>query len=204
VSCSVATFKEVEIMAAVTVATHRARQSLGQRLLRILYGKISERANVFRQARELAGLLPNERVLAKGWAEAKPLMVTDRAFYWGLRSASTRIGWEQIARADWDPESHTLTILGLLPGVPRKLTFALDSPELAPLVADRVAASHALTTRVELDGHGSALVVARRKPGTEELVWLVSLAAGTSPHAPGVATAVDRALAELCREIKIS
>jgi hypothetical protein len=196
------TSKEVEIMAAVTVATHPARRTLGQRLLRILYGRISERANVFRQARELAGLAPNERILAKGWADSQPVMITDRAFYWGLRTASTRIGWEQIARADWDAESSTLTIIGLLPGAPRKLMFQLRRGEIAALVADRVAASQVISKRVDLDGVGSARVIARRKPGSDELVWLVALANGTSPHAPGVATAVDRAVAEVCQDIK--
>lgn len=192
------------MMATLTVAGRLARQTFGQRLLRGFYSKIHQRSNVFLNARELVGLLPTERILARGWADAKPVMVTDRAFYWGLRTASTRIGWEQIARSHWDQESSTLTILGLLPGAPTKLTFSLGSPELATLVADRVAASHVLHTRVDLDGHGQALVVARRKPGTDDLVWLVSLADGTSPHAPGVSAAVDRALAELCREIRTS
>lgn len=192
------------MMATLTVAGRLARETFGRRLLRIFYSKIRQRSNVFLDARELVGLLPAERILARGWADAKPVMVTDRAFYWGLRSASTRIGWEQIARSHWDQEAGTLTILGLLPGVPTKLTFELGSPELATLVADRVTASHLISTRVDLDGHGQARVVARRKPGTDDLVWLVALADGTSPHAPGVSAAVDRALADLCRELKPS
>jgi hypothetical protein len=61
-----------------------------------------------------------------------------------------------------------------------------------------------IRTRVRLDGHGSAEVIGRRKPGTDGLVWLVSLADGLSPDTPGVDQAVDRALAELTQEVGLA
>jgi hypothetical protein len=188
-------------MATISVVGRHVRRTIWQRVLRMVYAKISERSHVFRQARELVGLARSERVLVKYWGRSGPIMATDRGFYWGLRTAATRIGWEQVARADWDAESGTLTMRGLLPGAPRELAFDVDRGDIAALVTDRVAATHVVSTRVPLDGYGEASVIGRRKPGTDDLVWLVVLPDGRSPRAPGVDRAVDRALAALKREV---
>ena len=61
----------------------------------------------------------------------------------------------------------------------------------------KLAATIVLSTRVNLNGSGQAVITARCRPGTSEAVWVVQLADGVDPADAGVAATVDSAIRDL-------
>lgn len=109
----------------------------------------------------------------------------------------TRLGWEQVARAD--PHDHGLVLTAWAPGTPPRTVIAV--PRAAPLLAlarERIAWTTLIATRVEIAGH-PARVAARRVPASDEVVWLVALDPAVPRGAP-VAAELEAALARLRRE----
>jgi hypothetical protein len=68
---------------------------------------------------------------------------------------------------------------------------------MGAIVKERVAALLIVGTRVLLDNGGTALVTARRRPGTAEVVWVVLLDENADPTDPGTHACVDSAIREL-------
>lgn len=107
-----------------------------------------------------------------------------------------RLGWEEIGRVAWDDRESTLTLTGLLPTVPRRTVLHLPSVNpLASLATERVAWTVVVRTEIELGEHGTARVIGRRRPGSDELTWLVGL--DGERDSPGVQAALEAAMDDL-------
>jgi len=107
-----------------------------------------------------------------------------------------RVGWEEVGSATWDPDECMLTLRGLLPTAPRRTVLHLpDGAGLADLAREQVAWSALVRTEIDLGKHGTARVIGRRQPGTDELVWLVGLPGQTDT--PEVQAVLQAALADL-------
>jgi hypothetical protein len=103
------------------------------------------------------------------------LVASDRAVYHRYSGDGwSRLGWEQIARVDWDAAAGQLLIFGLDGLAPARTAVLLrDRGTLPELAQERTTHSRLGRWRLELaDGH-SVLVEVRRQPGTGELVWAV-------------------------------
>jgi hypothetical protein len=113
-----------------------------------------------------------------------------------------RLGWEEIGKVTWDDTESTLTLTGLLPTVPRRTVLHLPSPHpLASLAKERVSWTAVVRTQIELGEHGTARVIGRRRPGSDELTWLVGL--DGERDTPGVQAAVGAALDDLRRRLGV-
>ncbi len=85
---------------------------------------------------------------------------------------------------------------GNLPTAPRRTVLHIpDGAGLADLARERVAWSALVRTEIDLGKHGTARVIGRRQPGTDELVWLVGLPGQTDT--PEVQAVLQAALADL-------
>lgn len=146
-------------------------------------------------------LAPGERtLLSVRDAGGAPVLATDRALY--RRSESEggwhRWGWEQVGQVAWDRATGRLTLTGHLPGVPRRAVLRIhDSTALPDLARERVTHTTLAAAQAPLDEHRTALVTARRRPGSDEVTWAVIVSPDVDPDDPGVAEAVDAAISAL-------
>ncbi|MGH3861819.1 hypothetical protein [Actinokineospora sp.] len=147
-------------------------------------------------------LARTERVLATGSAAGDPagVVCSTRALYHHPADTAdtwNRVGWEEIDRVDWNPDGSDLTLTAL-PGSERApLTLHLDEAgRLGPVIRDRVAASVIVRTVVSVNP-GRALITVRRRPETDDLVWVVHLGRGIDPTASGLNDRVDTAIRAL-------
>ena len=109
----------------------------------------------------------------------------------------TRRGWEEIARVSWDEGAGTLTLTGLLTGVPRQTTLRVPKPlSIGALARERVDSTALVQTRLDLGPFGTARVLGRRAPGTNEPIWVVALDGHISDQA-GAKAALNAALVAL-------
>ncbi|MQA03364.1 MAG: hypothetical protein GEV07_11780 [Streptosporangiales bacterium] len=128
--------------------------------------------------RRLAELAPGERVLTYACdVDEASVVATDAALHrlTGPDGAAgwSRWGWEQVARVDWDDRHGALTVVGLLPWLPRRTVLRFtDRVPLVDLAVERVAWTRQLATRLILTD-GVVDVVVRRQPGSDRLYWIV-------------------------------
>jgi len=114
-----------------------------------------------------------------------------------------RIGWEQVVKATWG-EDGLQVIEGVLDGSGvvtdrPALTLRLAEPRTLPaVVKTRVEASIARGEQVRVPG-GTARIVARRRPGTDGLLWTARLDTGT-PDSPGAREALLGYLDRVARQ----
>ncbi|MBS4751197.1 hypothetical protein KG112_00070 [Nocardioides sp. zg-ZUI104] len=149
-----------------------------------------------RRPRPVLPLAPGERLLA--WAsEAEPggdvVGASREALY-----LPQRLGWEQVAAAEWDAETSTLRVVEVADfgaPAPVHLRRLAEAGRLLQLVRERVTASIVLQRHVPVADR-SVRVLARRPLGAAaELSWFVEYDDGLDPADPAVAEVVDRALA---------
>ncbi|HEX8095078.1 hypothetical protein [Jatrophihabitans sp.] len=104
-----------------------------------------------------------------------------------------RIGWDQVVRATWGEDGlqvieGVLDDAGLVTDLPT-LTLRLAEPRNLPaVVKTRVEASIARWEQVRVPG-GTGRIVARRRPGTDGLLWTARLDSGT-PDSPAAREAL--------------
>ena len=167
----------------------------------------SRRVELPAEARSALPLQRRERVLAAArltdgsWAAATP-----NALVFGGR----RLDWVSTAYAEWDDESATLRVDELRTGDPgepadsRPTThrIPLEEPGLLPeVVRERVTASIVVSRHTVVQGRHGLRAVARRMPGSDDLVWQVVLDRGLDPGDPKVRAASETALRDLRREL---
>ena len=170
------------------------------------------------------GLEKGERVLSadRGPDGEPALVATDRALYHrdpcdGRDGGWSRLGWEEVARVGWDAAAGQLIVFGvagpgrLAPGAAPNATaprFAVplrrrgSVPELA---LERVTHTRLGQWELRSAGRRRAVIEARRRPGTGELLWSVTCDGGGAGDGDGpgdqVAHAqVERAIAQLSAE----
>jgi len=155
-------------------------------------------------------LAPDERALAM--ADDGPAAVLATTFgLWlpvaGFEIAGTgwrRIGWDRVVKASWD-EAGLQVVEGELDagGVVTDrpvLTLRLAEPRNLPaVVKTRVEVSIARWEQVRVPG-GTARIVARRRPGTDGLLWTARLDTGT-PDSEAARTALAGYLEQVIHSV---
>lgn len=154
---------------------------------------------------------PGERLLAWAVVEGGHVGGTRDALYIAHDSlvepveTTTRIPWEQIQAAEWDPESSTLRVseVGTWGRLRPAYTVVVREPgRLLELLRERVTASVLLQRHVPVTARDSARVIARRAPrGDQSIIWLVEYDEALDPDDPVVRLAVEAALANARAEI---
>jgi hypothetical protein len=150
-------------------------------------------------------LAPEERVLATTCdSGGRWVAASERALYHRVGDPSgstaapewTRVGWDEIGRVDWNGSEGTLTFTGLAPTVARRTVLHLPTgASLGLLAHERVAWTELVRTTIQVDGHGWARVLGRRRPGSDEMTWLVGLDGGSDTA--GLQVALEAALHEM-------
>lgn len=102
--------------------------------------------------------------------------------------------WDQVIRATWDEPVMEVQ----LPDGPYRLV--IERPGMIPqVVNERVKASVVVQHHVALRGDKGVRIVARRRPGTQEVTWRVTFDAGLDHHDPELRAQADAALQDLRR-----
>jgi hypothetical protein len=102
------------------------------------------------------------------------------------------LAWEEVIRAAWDAPVLEMQ-------VPQTtVRLVLDDPGGIPeIVNERVKASVVMQQHVALVGDLGVRLVARRRPGSTDIVWRVTFDAGLDANDPQIRDAAEQALAEL-------
>ena len=146
------------------------------------------------------GARPPERVLAAarltdgGW-----LLATDR----GVVGTGVRLDWSSITHAQWNDEESALSVSRLdETGASREQTWRIDEPGMLPeTVHERVTATILLSRRLPVEGRRGVRVVARRQPGSDELLWQVVADPGIDATAPAVRAQVAAVMRSMAAEL---
>ena len=147
-----------------------------------------------------------ERLLAWAVVDGGHAAGTRDALYIATSSVeTTRIPWEQVQSAEWDPEESTLRVseVGTWGQVrPAYQVVVTDPGRLLELVRERVTASVLLQRHVPVTGRQSIRVIARRAPrGDQPINWLIEYDEGLDPNDRVVGLAVEAALAAARAEV---
>jgi len=122
-----------------------------------------------------------ERVLtvARDPAGACTLIATERALYRrDDGNAWRRQGWERVSAVDWDAGGRRLVCTGLTDiglGPQRSVLTLRDRGCLVELASERITHTRLGRWPLMLPGGEPAIVEARRRPVTGELLWLVHM-----------------------------
>lgn len=166
-----------------------------------------------KEIRASIALTLGERVLVTACDSEEWVAASDRALYHSAGSPRgdtfprqwIRLGWEEVGAVSWDDEERTLTLVGLLPTVARRTVLRLPAgaSSLGALARERVASTAVVRTRIRVGQHGTARVIGRRQPGTDELTWLVALDGDRDGDAARMHAAVAVALEDLRRQLGV-
>ncbi|MDT0203308.1 hypothetical protein [Nocardioides sp. AE5] len=156
-------------------------------------------------AARAVALPPGEKALAGAVTEDGQAVIGTRdALHLALAQGTTRLGWEEIERADWDAETGLLTVVGVGTWGEQKPHFELALPEpgqLLELVRERVTASVVLQRHFRITDTLGGKVIARRAPrGDEPIHWFHEFDAGVDPDDPDVRRLAAQALARAREE----
>jgi len=151
-----------------------------------------------------------ERVLtaARDPAGAFALIATERALYHrDDMNDWWRQGWERVSAVDWDAVGRRLVFTGLTDiGLgPRRSVLPLrDRGCLVELASERITHTRLGRWPLMLPGGEPAVVEARRRPVTDELLWLVHVdGICWDIRDGGVHASITRAIARLGADLGI-
>jgi hypothetical protein len=109
-----------------------------------------------------------------------------------------RLALEDVGRLRWDAGSGVLDLTALTEGPASRLTLHLRrGTRIAPVVRERIAANQITGTRVPLHNGSTALVTARHRPSTAEVMWIVQVSADADPADPATEALIDAAIRKL-------
>ena len=146
------------------------------------------------------------------------LVATDRALYYrpGRETQAagwSRLGWEEVAEVGWDAAAGQLIVIGAAgpagagPGSrPARVLVPLRRRGSVPeLALERVTHTRLGRWQLRVGGTRRAVIEARRRPGTGELVWSVTcdghaVGDGDGTVDQALRARADRAIARLSAE----
>jgi hypothetical protein len=112
-----------------------------------------------------------------------------------------RLEWAETRNVSWDRWRGTLRLTALIPGSASDMTLTLaPHTPIAALARERVAATVLASERVLLGGRDTAVLSARRRPGSAELTWVVVLNGDADPDDADVRARVSSAIRRLRAE----
>lgn len=134
-------------------------------------------------------------VVATGWA----LYHQPQA---GPGQAWLRLGWEDVGRVAWAEGSGILTLTALPCSGSSRLVLPLSGhAPLVELARERVASTLLGGTLVWHRDRACAQVIARRRPGTDQVSWILAFSRADDIDDAGVQAQVALAITELQEEI---
>lgn len=152
------------------------------------------------EARAALALGHRERVLAAAvLSDGSWVVATDQ----GMVQGGWRVAWSSTTHAQWYADTETLSLTWLDDsGDTHETNLVLGDPGRLPeAVYERVTASILLSRRVTTaDGHGMR-VVARRQPGSEEVLWQVVPDAGTDLSSAEALARIDVVMRTMADEL---
>lgn len=109
-----------------------------------------------------------------------------------------RLGWDQVDRADWDPQRGELRLVSLVGPSTPDLTVRLPRPgRLLDVARERIHATTVLRVPLRHAGQVIGQVSARRTTANDhELAWVVRLRPGAQLTDPELAEAIHNVKAE--------
>jgi hypothetical protein len=149
-----------------------------------------------------AGLVLGRRehvLAAAALRDGSWLAATDQ----GLVQQGWRVAWSSATHAQWYDDATTLAV-GWLDdsGEMHDRSFVLADPGLLPeTVHERVVASIVLSRRFRSIDGGSVRVVARRQPGSDDVLWQVVPESGADLSSADVRAQVDQTLRAMSDEL---
>jgi hypothetical protein len=195
------------------LAPRRNRFRRGRRLPGWLAGRWRDLAASHGLARDLRarlGLDKGERVLtiARDPAGAWALVATERAVYHRHHANGwRREAWERVSAVDWDADRRRLVLTALTEiglGPQRSFLELRDRGCLVELASERITHTRLGRWPLTLPGGERAIVEARRRPVTGDLLWLVHLDGICWDIRDGVVHAsITRAVARLGADLGI-
>lgn len=147
--------------------------------------------------RVLAGAVAADGAVLAGTAEA--LYLVDAT------GVTRRVGWEQMQRADWDPEEGVLALseVGAFGGTRPVYRFAFEfEARFLAFLRERITSTLLLQRHVPVQGARGVFVIARRAPGGDRAVtWLYEFEEGVDVTDPAVLAAAEAALVRARDEV---
>lgn len=134
-------------------------------------------------------LAAGERILIVG--PDRRAVATDRALYHQETSLAGwhRLGWEEIDELHWDTDCGELAVTAGAGGDRRQLP---GTERFASVARERMTSTQLAQVRVPLPDGRTAAVTARRRPGSEELLWVVRVPGAGALDDEQVAWAIHR------------
>ncbi|MFS3128802.1 hypothetical protein ACLM5J_10405 [Nocardioides sp. Bht2] len=116
-----------------------------------------------------------------------------------------RVGWEQMQRADWNPDDGMLSLseVGAFGGSRPVYRFAFEfEARFLAFLRERITSTLLLQRHVPVQGAKGLFVIARRAPGGDRAVtWLYEFEEGVDVADPEVLRAAEAALARARDEV---
>lgn len=150
---------------------------------------------------------PHERVLFAGRdITGAAVVATGWALYHQPRPepgrAWLRLGWEDVGRVAWAERSGILTVTALPCSGSSRVVIPLSGhAPLLELAREQVASTLLGGTLVWHRDRACAQVIARRRPGTDQVSWILAFSRADDIDDAGVQAQVALAITELREEI---
>jgi hypothetical protein len=161
-----------------------------------------ERLGAPRSLKSRLGVLPGEKVVAWGsglrntGTDVTYVAATNRAVY--LESATERIPWDRINKAQWDEPMLELVVLDGDGQPSRLVRVPLEQANGVPAaVHAQVVQSVIASERLDLGGGAGAVATARRNLDADSIWWSVVFDGGLDHADPALRSRADDALAAL-------
>jgi hypothetical protein len=128
-------------------------------------------------------LPPDERLLAWGTTIGGGFVVASNvALYLPDAGGATRIPYETVQTASWEDPVLNVVLVG--EDGRHRLVRLEETGDLPAVVRERVTSTVLVTERVALSGQAGALVIARRPPQSDDVLWQVVFDAGLDADDP--------------------
>ncbi|MFG1943775.1 hypothetical protein [Nonomuraea sp. NPDC048826] len=139
---------------------------------------------------------PGERVLAFTPSDDGHLVATTLALF---LPDGTKLPYETIDKASWDEHGLRLSTTG-----GDRHQVRVPEPRLLPeTLRERVNATIVVNKHVPLPGDGGVRLVARRRPGGDDVGWTLVFDEGLDPDDPGLRAQAEQALEGMRRSMGV-